>query len=165
MHSAAPPASDPAPAPDAPCLCGSGSRFGACCGPCLSGAHPADTPEALMRSRYSAFVLGDAAYLLATWHPRTRPATLELHDQPQWQGLEVFGSGQAAAGRSGWVEFAAHYHGPAGNGCLRERSCFLHEQGHWLYLDGKQPPAATRPGRNEPCPCGSGRKFKHCCGR
>lgn len=150
------------------CLCGSGQAFGACCGPLLSGVHPAATPEALMRSRYSAFVLADADYLITTWHPRTRPDDLDLRDQPHWQRLEVIGAGQAADGQSGWVQFAAHYHGPAGGGCLRERSRFLLEQGRWLYLDGTQPPAAQsmpRPGRNAPCPCGSGRKFKQCCGR
>lgn len=119
-----------------------------------------------MRSRYCAFALGDVAYLLATWHPRTRPAQLDLADQPQWMRLEVSGSGED--GDSGWVEFAAHYRTPQGAGCLRERSRFLREQGRWLYLDGRLPASgetAPRPGRNDPCPCGSGRKFKHCCGR
>jgi SEC-C motif-containing protein len=160
----------PPPHPDDSdaCPCGSGARFGACCGPLLAGARQAATPEALMRSRYCAFVLGDAAYLLATWDPRTRPAQLDLADQPQWQRLEVSGSGQAADGVQGWVEFAAHYRTPQGAGCLRERSRFVREQGRWFYLDGLQPlsaKTATRPGRNDPCPCGSGRKFKHCCGR
>lgn len=150
------------------CLCGSGRRFDACCGPALSGARPAATPEALMRSRYCAFVLADAQYLLATWHPGNRPAGLELHDQPHWQRLEVLGAGQSADGLSGWVEFAAHYRDSAGGGCLRERSRFLKVEGCWLYQDGTRSAAvkaAARPGRNEPCPCGSGRKFKHCCGR
>lgn len=122
-----------------------------------------------MRSRYSAFVVIDAGYLLATWHPRTRPSGLELDGQPQWRHLEVLGSGQSADGLSGWVEFAAHYQTPAGAACLRERSRFLREQGRWLYLDGSHHPSApvppSRVGRNAPCPCGSGRKFKHCCGR
>jgi SEC-C motif domain protein len=130
---------------------------------------PAETPEALMRSRYSAFVSAAADYLLTTWHPRTRPAALVLDDQPHWQCLEMVGSGQSADGLSGWVEFAAHYQTPAGTGCLRERSRFLREQGRWLYLDGTHPPVAQaalpRVGRNTACPCGSGRKFKQCCGR
>lgn len=160
----------PPPRPDATdaCPCGSGARFAACCGALLAGAQPAATPEALMRSRYCAFVLGDADYLLATWHPRTRPAGLDLADQPQWQRLQVAGSGQDADGVQGWVEFAAHFRTAQGAGCLQERSRFLREQGRWFYLDGRPPsPAKTapRPGRNDPCPCGSGRKFKHCCGR
>jgi SEC-C motif-containing protein len=119
-----------------------------------------------MRSRYSAFSCAAADYLRASWHPRTRPAGLELADQPRWERLEVLGSGQSADGRSGWVEFAAHYRMPAGAGCLRERSRFLREQGRWLYLDGTHPSETpARAGRNEPCPCGSGRKYKHCCGR
>lgn len=153
--------------PAAACPCGSGRVYGDCCGPVIDGSRPAETPEALMRSRYSAFVRADADYLLASWHPRTRPAALDLHDQPQWRRLDVLGSGQSADGSGGWVEFAAHYRGPAGAGCLRERSRFVREQGLWRYLDGAPPAAAgpARVGRNQPCLCGSGRKFKHCCGR
>lgn len=150
----------------AACPCGSGRTYGACCGPLIAGQRPAETPEALMRSRYSAFVRADADYLLASWHPRTRPGALVLDDQPQWRRLEVLGAGQSADGRDGWVEFAAHFRGPAGAGCLRERSRFVREQGRWVYLDGTPLAApAPRVGRNEPCPSGSGRKYKHCCGR
>ena len=149
------------------CLCGSGTNFAACCGPALSGDRPPATPEALMRSRYCAYVLADAAYLRATWHPRTRPKKLQLDDQPQWQRLEVTGSGVSEDGADGWVEFAAHYTAGKNAACLREHSRFAFEDGRWYYLDGGQPPVrvAPKPGRNEPCPCGSGRKFKQCCGR
>ena len=134
----------------------------------MAGREPAPTPEALMRSRYCAFALGQAAYLLATWYPRTRPARLDLRDQPHWQRLEVSGAGESADGSSGWVEFAAHYRNADGDGCLRERGRFRRERGRWWYLDGVHPDsgaAMIRCGRNQPCPCGSGRKFKHCCGR
>lgn len=158
------------PDPARPCPCGSGRSCGECCAPIIAGQRLAETPEALMRSRYSAFVCAATEHLLASWHPHTRPAQLALGEQPQWQRLEVLGSGQAADGSSGWVEFAAHYLTSAGAGCLREHSRFLREQGRWLYLDGSPTAGgartrSSRTGRNDPCPCGSGRKFKHCCGR
>lgn len=148
-----------------PCPCGSGRDFADCCAPALAGERPAATAERLMRSRFTAFVRGDSAYLLASWHPRTRPASLDLQDQPRWERLEILGT---EAGReaddSGRVEFAAHYRTDAGAGCLHEISRFVREAGRWFYLDGIQPKPA-KPGRNAPCPCGSGRKYKHCCGR
>ncbi|MDV3238461.1 MAG: SEC-C domain-containing protein [Gammaproteobacteria bacterium] len=156
-------------APDADtmsCPCGSGRAFADCCGPALAGTRPPATPEALMRSRYVAFVRRDAAYLLATWDPATRPPDLDLRDQPDWCGLEVLGSD--TAGDAGWVAFAARYRLPEGRGCLRERSRFRRVGGTWLYVDGVAAdgaPPTARAGRNDPCPCGSGRKFKRCCGR
>ena len=152
---------------DMPCQCGSGLAFARCCGPALSGARLPETAEALMRSRYTAFVRGDVAYLLASWHPRTRPATLDLTDQPNWERLEIV---RCEAGTpiddEGRVEFIAHFRSKDGAGRLHESSRFVREQGRWFYVDGLQPTAAVgKPGRNSPCPCGSGRKFKHCCGR
>lgn len=149
------------------CLCGSGANFAACCGPALAGVVSPATPEALMRSRFCAYVLADADYLHASWHPRTRPKKLQLDDQPQWERLEVIGSGVAEDAAEGWVEFVAHYTAGKHSGALREHSRFVLEDGRWLYLDGGQPPvrATPRPGRNEPCTCGSGKKYKHCCGR
>jgi SEC-C motif-containing protein len=92
-----------------------------------------------MRSRYSAFAVGDAAYLLATWHPTTRPATLELSADRQWQRLEIV---DVAAGgpfdQSGVVEFEAHYLAAAGSGRQHERSSFLREDGRWYYVGGER---------------------------
>ena len=89
-----------------------------------------------MRSRYSAFVLGRADYLLATWHPKTRPATLDLDPAARWLGLEVRACGASGA-RHGQVEFVARYreHGRAVR--LHERSRFTRERdGRWYYVDG-----------------------------
>ncbi len=83
-----------------------------------------------MRSRYCAFVLGDAGYLLRTWHPRTRPEELELDPGITWLSLQVL---DAAAGE---VEFIARYRGPGGRGFLRERSRFAQQDGRWFYVDG-----------------------------
>lgn len=118
-----------------------------------------------MRSRYSAFVLMLADYLLATWHSSTRPPTLNLDaDETEWRGLQILDTRQGQPGDNhGEVEFVAHFEG----GQLHERSRFVHEGGRWFYVDGDiLPPAAEhKVGRNAPCPCGSGKKYKRCCGK
>lgn len=90
-----------------------------------------------MRSRFSAFAAGNAEYLLATWHPSTRPAKLELDDGTQWRRLDVV---RTEAGgpfdAQGVVEFAAHYKDDDGHGVLRETSRFVREGGRWYYVDG-----------------------------
>lgn len=150
-----------------PCPCGSGEAFAACCGPCLAGQRPAPTAEALMRSRYSAYVRRDADYLLRTWHPSTRPKELDLSgDAARWLGLEVLGTQDGGAqAREGTVEFVARYLLGGRPHSLREISRFVREGGRWLYLDGTVSPSRERPrpGRNAPCSCGSGKKTKHCC--
>lgn len=83
-----------------------------------------------MRSRYSAFALGDAGYLLRTWHPRTRPETLELDTDLTWLSLQVLDAGADE------VEFIARYRGPGGRGFLRERSRFARQGDAWFYVDG-----------------------------
>lgn len=116
------------------CPCGLAAEYAACCGRYHTGA-VAPTPEALMRSRYSAFVKGLESYLLATWHPETRPSALNLAaDMPvKWLGLTVKGAGQQ--GDSGWVEFVARYReGPGAAVRLAEYSLFERIEGNWLYL-------------------------------
>ena len=114
-----------------------------------------------MRSRYSAFVQKREAYLLATWHPDTRPANLDLSDSPAWASLQVFDSDQA--GDTGRVHFRALYRAGAGWGYLEEHSEFRRLDGRWLYLSGTTREGLLKCGRNDPCPCGSGRKYKACC--
>jgi SEC-C motif domain protein len=106
-----------------------------CCGPWLAGA-PAPDPESLMRSRYSAYVLGRADYLLSTWHPDTRPAALDLEPAARWLGLEVRGCGSSDASH-GQVEFVARYRVDGRAVRLHERSRFSREaDGRWYYVDG-----------------------------
>lgn len=97
-----------------------------------------ETAEALMRSRFAAFRRGDAAWLLRTWHPRTRPAVLDLADSPRWRGLQIVDTvAGGPADDQGVVEFRATYLRPDGGlGILHERSRFVREDGRWLYLDG-----------------------------
>ena len=115
------------------CPCGHG-RYAACCGPLHAGA-PAPNAAALMRSRYSAYVLQDAAYLLATWHPSTRPASLGFEPGLRWLGLEV--KRHVPAGDRAVVEFVArHRLGGGRAGRLHETSRFVREDGAWRYVDG-----------------------------
>jgi SEC-C motif-containing protein len=96
--------------------------------------------EALMRSRYDAFVRGDREYLLATWHPSTRPAQLELDPGAKWLGLEVRARKQIDDTHAE-VEFVARFR-PSASGRaerLHERSRFVKENGRWFYLDGDMP--------------------------
>lgn len=117
-----------------PCPCGSGDPFGTCCGPLLAGT-PAPTPERLMRSRYTAFSLGDAGYLERTWHPRTRPHAVEPDPGLTWTGLEVLETGES--GDEGVVEFRARWRQGRDHGTLHERSRFARRAGRWFYLDGE----------------------------
>ncbi|MFC7342881.1 YchJ family protein [Saccharopolyspora griseoalba] len=119
-----------------PCPCGLGEPFDRCCGRLHAGQRAA-TAEQLMRSRYAAFAVGDADYLLATWHPSTRPAELDLDPQQRWTGLEVLDrTGGGPFDAEGEVRFRARYrlHGKTGE--LTERSRFTRVDGQWLYVDG-----------------------------
>lgn len=147
--------------PQAPCPCGTGQTYGDCCQPCHQG-RPAPTPEALMRSRFSAFVIGDTDYLTVTWHPQTRPRDLDLAGSPDWVSLRILGHGER--GHQGEVHFQAFYREGPNWGCLEENSRFEKIEGRWYYLDGETRQGLYKPGRNEKCPCGSGRKAKACCG-
>ncbi|MBN9756275.1 MULTISPECIES: YchJ family metal-binding protein [unclassified Pseudonocardia] len=114
------------------CPCGTGRPEDTCCAPVLAG-RPAATAEALMRSRYTAFVRGDRAYLLASWHPSTRPRRLRLEPGSVWTGLEIVArSGGTMFETEGTVEFRAH----RTDGVLAERSRFVREDGRWFYVDG-----------------------------
>jgi len=144
----------------APCLCGSGARYAECCQP-LHRGQAAATPEALMRSRYAAFVLQMADYLKATWHPDTRPATLTLDNSPDWASLQILDSHED--GNQGMVHFRAIYRAGSGWGFLEEKSDFVKEDGRWYYLKGDTSEGQLKPGRNDRCPCGSGKKYKACC--
>lgn len=117
------------------CCCGSGWAYVACCAPLHAGA-AAGSAEALMRSRYSAFVLGLADYLLASWHPSTRPAQLTLEDSVKWLGLGIKAH-RMTGPDTATVEFVARSRlGGAVAQRLHETSRFVREQGRWFYLDG-----------------------------
>ncbi|GII99893.1 SEC-C motif-containing protein [Sediminihabitans luteus] len=135
------------PATSDHCPCLSGDTYGDCCARFHAGA-PAPTAEQLMRSRYSAFAARDSAYVLTTWHPSARPASLDLVDDVEWRGLEVV---RTRAGgpldTTGVVEFVARYRertarpdGPrAPVHELHEVSRFVREDGRWYYVAGDHP--------------------------
>ncbi|MEO6606146.1 MAG: YchJ family protein [Aeromicrobium sp.] len=119
------------------CPCLSGLTYDDCCGRLHSGAALAQSAEQLMRSRFSAFALGDVDYLVATWHPSTRPVQLELDAERRWYRLDILAtSGGSPFETTGTVEFEAYYRSPAGAGSQHEVSQFVREDGHWLYVDG-----------------------------
>jgi SEC-C motif-containing protein len=114
-------------------------RFAQCCGQWLETETPATDAQALMRSRYSAFVLERAAYLLATWHASTRPAEMAFDPGVKWLGLEVR-SHRVVDADHAEVEFVARQRGTDGRAArLQERSRFVREDGRWWYVDGELP--------------------------
>lgn len=149
----------------------------ACCGPYIDGLRPAPTAEALMRSRYTAYALGRIDYLRDTLAPEhragfDRKAATDWSKKSQWLGLDIEATeGGQPGDAEGYVEFAAHYVGDGLRQTHRERSLFRFEaaEQRWCFVEGlarKGAPVVKekQPGRNDPCSCGSGKKFKKCCG-
>lgn len=160
------------------CPCGSGREFAACCGPVIAGTVPAATAEALMRSRYSAYVTHNVEYIVQSCtaeQGRTTDveATRTWAEGSEWMGLQILSTEKGLPGDSeGIVEFVASYQekGKSRKVEHHEKAYFVKEGGKWLYADGREVPRTvvrTEPkvGRNDPCPCGSGKKFKQCHGR
>jgi SEC-C motif-containing protein len=147
------------------CPCGSKLPYEACCGALISGEKEAASPEALMRSRYTAYTVGNGAYLVATTVAQKRfdedvPLIEEFAEKTEWLGLAVIRSHEN--GDEGEVEFKAYYRENGGIGIHHELSRFVKVEGRWYYDEGRL--FETKIGRNDPCPCGSGKKYKKCCG-
>lgn len=168
------------PEPTAACPCGSGLTWAQCCGPFLDGGAWPETAEALMRSRYSAYALGRYDWLVESTHPARRAdvSAEQLAAQAagvRWLRLDVDrcadSVGTADDERVDLVEYHAIYELDGIARQLGECAFFSRVDGRLYYLEGRPARRAAyrRPGpktgRNDPCPCGSGRKFKKCCGR
>jgi SEC-C motif-containing protein len=154
-----------------PCLCGSGLDYAECCGQYHSGEKAAPTAEALMRSRFTAYARQDEAYLLATWDAATRPAAIDFsREKAEWRKLEIVGTKKGGIkDNKGLVEFKAYFLQDGEEHVMNEASRFTRINGRWFYLDGivksiGKVGLQTNQGKNAPCPCGSGKKFKRCCG-
>lgn len=157
------------------CPCGTGRSFKLCCGRFLDGgAHP-DTAEELMRSRYTAYARKDVDYLVATHHPPEgrhpdRRGISAFAARTRWHGLEVLSTeGGSREDDAGVVVFRATFDLDGTRSVMRERSLFRRVEGRWVYTHEEPETAANgsltaRTGRNAPCPCGSGKKYKRCCG-
>jgi SEC-C motif-containing protein len=117
------------------CPCGLDKAYDECCGAMHSGVATATTAELLMRSRFSAFAVGDEAYLLRTWHPTTRPREVDFDRKQKWTRLEILGkSGGGAFHTEGTVEFRAHFTYRGQRDSLHENSRFVRDEGQWSYL-------------------------------
>nr|WP_189786960.1 YchJ family metal-binding protein [Streptomyces capitiformicae] len=128
------PTSGPSSTAPRPCPCGLPETYDSCCGRLHSGNVAAPTAEALMRSRYAAFVVRDEGYLLRTWHPRTRPSNVDFDPGMRWTGLEILDTRDGSAFHTtGTVTFRASFRG----GALHERSRFERVDGAWVYVDGE----------------------------
>ncbi len=121
----------------AQCPCGSGAAYEACCAPFVQGEEFAQTAETLMRSRYTAFVKGAEDYLLASWHPSTRPSRVRIDPMQKWIGLAIKSTeAGSVADDAGIVEFVARFKVAGKGHRLHERSRFELIEGRWYYLEG-----------------------------
>ena len=148
------------------CPCHSGIKFELCCARFISHQAVAENAGQLMRSRYTAYVLNKLDYLIDSWHPDYRPADLQLDQSIKWLRLDIVQ--HSTLGEQATVEFEALLLVDGRVEVMHEKSQFVFERGRWLYTTGEmmQPSSKSwQPGRNAGCPCGSGLKFKRCCGK
>ncbi len=154
-----------------PCPCGSGQTLETCCGPIIAGA-PAPSPEALMRSRYTAYLQRAFDHVERTHTPEAnadfdRAEAERVANEVEWLGLEIHRAEED--GDTGVVEFTVRFRHNGVERRNHEVSQFRRQAGAWLYVDGQvsskgTPRQVVKVGRNDPCPCGSGKKYKKCCG-
>lgn len=158
------------------CPCGSGKTIDQCCEPYIQGREHAPTAEALMRSRYTAYAIKNLEYLRDTLLPEERDefdieAARKWSETAQWDGLDILHTEDGGPDdETGIVDFVARYSQSGVRQAHRELGSFRKQDGQWLYVDGEvrgepQRRATPKVGRNEPCPCGSGKKYKKCCGK
>lgn len=159
------------------CPCGSALAYETCCQAIIIGDRPAETAEQLMRSRYSAYVMKEIDYLRTSLHPEHRADFNEKNTRTwaegaEWHGLEILGTIDGGADdREGRVEFAVAYAEQGTKKDYRERATFSKTDGIWYLVSGEPLSAkqivreAPKTGRNDPCTCGSGKKYKKCCGQ
>jgi SEC-C motif-containing protein len=158
------------------CPCGSDHDFGDCCGPIIEGERPAGTAEELMRARYTAYTRVAMDFLRDSVHPDHRPegdtdGARDWAENSHWHGLEIIATRDGGTDdETGQVEFIASYTYAGEDKQYHEVADFRRLDGVWYFTEGrpgvKKPVVRSEPrtGRNDPCPCGSGKKFKRCCG-
>ncbi len=161
---------------DEQCPCGRGATYADCCRKIVKGKKPAATAEALMRARYTAYVQGEIDFLCSSLRVSERETfdadgARAWSKKAEWSGLEIVSTEAGGPEDSdGVVEFVARYTLEDAEQAHHERARFTREDGQWVYAGGRvigvDPYRREEPkiGRNDPCPCGSGRKHKKCCG-
>lgn len=157
-----------------PCPCGSDASYDACCEPIIKGKKAAATAEQLMRARYTAHEKVEVDFIFASTHPDYRDGydhkgTRAWAESAEWLGLDILDTSAGGPDdKEGEVEFIARFRNKGGLRKHHERGHFLRKRGKWLFTEGQMvksaPVSVSKTGRNEPCPCGSGKKFKKCCG-
>mgnify|MGYP002746452071 CR=1 FL=1 len=146
------------------CFCRSGKEYKYCCAPFHLHTAVPEKAEQLMRSRYTAYVLKNIPYIVATTVP-SQQTLLETHllqewaDNTTWLGLEILKTENLTKTQSA-VEFKNIFQGEEGKLTHQERSIFVKIENCWYFVD----PTVSLPTMKQPCVCGSGKKFKHCCG-
>ncbi len=161
----------PKPQRAQPCTCGSGKLFEACCESLLSGQRPASTAEELMRSRFTAHVAQDFVYLHRTYLETAKKPYVEETPTTDisWTKLEIHAHEPGSSPDIAFVEFSAYFVEGGADRVLQEKSEFRRIDSQWYYTRtvryGPAPFKSVHPkvGRNDPCPCGSGKKYKQCC--
>jgi SEC-C motif-containing protein len=155
-----------------PCLCGSTLDYKNCCGLYHSGEKIPQTAESLMRSRFTAYAMHNADYLLATWDSNKRPEQIDFSkDTSEWLRLEIVNLKKGGViDDKGIVEFKAYFQQDGEESVMHEISRFKKSAGRWVYLDGVvksigKVNQTSNQGKNALCSCGSGKKFKRCCGK
>ena len=150
------------------CPCGSTKEYRHCCEPIHIDHRAAQTPEQLMRSRYTAHVMGLVNFVIDTYHPSClageQREQIEESVESEWSHLEVVSTELGKDKDEGYVTFKAYFQDNGNTLCLEEKSRFIRENQFWYYIDGVFP-EPKKVGRNDPCICGSGKKYKKCCGR
>ena len=159
------------------CECGLEGTTKTCCLPIIKGEKDAPTAEALMRARYTAYVEHEIDFLIGSLHPEhehnvDRESTKQWAESAAWMGLDVLNVKDGSENdETGEVEFIAHFQIKEQDQAHHERATFAKHKGKWFFVDGQelqgQPVVRDTPriGRNEPCTCGSGKKYKKCCGK
>jgi SEC-C motif-containing protein len=157
------------------CYCGSGVTYADCCEPIIESKRTAETAEQLMRARYSAYVGAQMDFIFETTHPDHRQnydheGTKEWAENSEWLGLDIVGTSKGGLeDNSGQVEFIARFREKETLREHHENAQFLKDDGRWYFTEGAmvkpKPIIVTKIGRNDPCTCGSGLKYKKCCGK
>lgn len=158
------------------CPCGSGSSYAKCCKSIISGKQHAESAEQLMRARYTAYTAAEMDFIFDTTHPQHREGydhegTREWAETSEWLGLEIISTRKGThSDTDGEVEFIARYNDKDGTS-HEHRECgqFKKNDGKWYFTEGVMPKpkplSVVKIGRNDPCTCGSGAKYKKCCGK